>query len=470
MLRCRDTEMYRSFFLLRLTIFLSLFCLLVSVSNAQTAQPTPKPSPPPTPRHPLPKLSNGARGFDTRKEKDASPRLIAVGGGWGGGGDEKEPKLKRKTAQGYYILGREYAFQLEFSKAIVALEKAVRLNPNYFAAYYALGEAYAYSGVYYSDEFEDKDKASKFEQMRYRQAIRAYAQARRLAPKSAYIHLNLGILYFNTGQYQKAADSLQQGLHLKPKPYELSNIERLDAESSLTIVYFYISRAYEYLEQSENAIKFYQQVLVVSLKEKKNQVSLLDIYWNLGQLYEKLGELDKALALYQKCHSGKNGSHQIRARYWRGVFIHWHDCIGDVLYSIGTIYAIKQNIDEAADAFNKAVNIYEGEFNRYNQFLAEKTEAKEKKFWEEEIISSQPKLVQASYNLGVAQLSLNQTEKAIESFKRVVELDEKNADTRFNIGVAYLALGDKEAAREQARILKAVDSELAKELEELINR
>ena len=470
MLRCRDTEMYRSFFLLRLTIFLSLFCLLVSVSNAQTAQPTPKPSPPPTPRHPLPKLSNGARGFDTRKEKDASPRLIAVGGGWGGGGDEKEPKLKRKTAQGYYILGREYAFQLEFSKAIVALEKAVRLNPNYFAAYYALGEAYAYSGVYYSDEFEDKDKASKFEQMRYRQAIRAYAQARRLAPKSAYIHLNLGILYFNTGQYQKAADSLQQGLHLKPKPYELSNIERLDAESSLTIVYFYISRAYEYLEQSENAIKFYQQALVVSLKEKKNQVSLLDIYWNLGQLYEKLGELDKALALYQSVILERTGLTRSELDIGEGFSSIGMIDVGDVLLSIGTIYAIKQNIDEAADAFNKAVNIYEGEFNRYNQFLAEKTEAKEKKFWEEEIISLQPKLVQASYNLGVAQLSLNQTEKAIESFKRVVELDEKNADTRFNIGVAYLALGDKEAAREQARILKAVDSELAKELEELINR
>ena len=195
------------------------FCLLaVAAGNAQTPNPTPQSAP----RRPLPKLSSGARGFDFSKgSKDASTRLIAVGGGWGAE-EGKKPRLLGRTAKAYFDLGRKYLEQIEFSKAIPPLAKAVKLNPNYLAAYEALGEAYAYDGVSHADEFEDKDSAGKFEQTRYRQAIGAFEQARRLAPRNADFHLNLGVLYFNTGQYQKAIDSFQQGLRLRPRRGEFS--------------------------------------------------------------------------------------------------------------------------------------------------------------------------------------------------------------------------------------------------------
>ena len=93
-------------------------------------------------RRPLPKLSNGARGFDTGI-KDSTPRLIAVGGGYGAGGDDEPlPKLKRKTADGYYQWGLKL-YGTAHNKAIAAFERAIKLNPNFVKAYWELGEAYA---------------------------------------------------------------------------------------------------------------------------------------------------------------------------------------------------------------------------------------------------------------------------------------------------------------------------------------
>src|ERR1700682_2844160 len=214
---CGSAKICDSMFLFRFTLLLSLFCVHVSICNAQTALPTPNPTPQPAPRRPLPKLSSGARGFDFNKgSKDASTRLIAVGGGWGAE-REKEPRLRGQTAKAYYDLGNKYLEQLKFSKAIPPLVKAVKLNPNYLAAYQALGEAYAYDGVTSVDEIKDEDRAGKFQQTRYRQAIGAYEQARRLAPENAGLHVNLGILYFNTGEYEKAIAAFQTGFRLKPK-------------------------------------------------------------------------------------------------------------------------------------------------------------------------------------------------------------------------------------------------------------
>src|SRR5207249_1250700 len=125
-----------------------------------------------------------------------------------------------KSARGYYKLGSLYLERLEFAKAIAPLEKAVNLNPNYLAAYRSLGEAYAYAGVSAETDIDEnlgdrerKAAAAKAENItnkRFLQAIQAFERARRLAPQNPDFHFNLAVLYFNTEQYQKAANSFQQ--------------------------------------------------------------------------------------------------------------------------------------------------------------------------------------------------------------------------------------------------------------------
>jgi tetratricopeptide (TPR) repeat protein len=304
---------------LRLIGRLFLFCLLaVATSNAQTPRPTPQPAP----HRPLPKLSSGARGFDFEKgSKDASTRLIAVGGGWGA---EEAPKarLTSKTARGYYKFGDKLLENLEFEKSIPPLERAVKMNPNYLAAYESLGYAYAYDGVSASDGSPNEEYMLK----RYRQAIGAFEQARRLAPKKNYLHLNLGVLYFNIEQYQKAVDSFSRGLQLSPKTEDFT-IPIME-EASLTDTYEFIARAYEFMGQKELAVSSYQQALKVNPDESK-----ADPYWMLGQLYEELDQPDLALASYLGSVS--------TTREWR----RWvHD--EEVFSRIGELYAAKQKYGE----------------------------------------------------------------------------------------------------------------------------
>lgn len=413
---------------LRLIEWLFLFCLLVvATSNAQTPKPTPQPAP----RRPLPKLSNGARGFDFEKgAKGDSKRLIAVGGGWGAE-EAPKPRLRSRTARGYYKLGDTLLADLEFEKAIPPLEQAVKMNPNYLAAYESLGYAYAYAGVSY--EGPDEGYLLK----RYRQAIGAFEQARRLAPKKDYLHLNLGVLYFNLEEYQKAVDSFNRGLQLSPKTedYTIPIME----EASLTDTYEFIARAYEFMGQKELAVSAYQQALKVKLDENK-----ADTYWMLGQLYEELDQPDLALASYLSSVS--------TTREWR----RWvHD--EEVFSRIGELYAAKQKYSEAADAFGRAISAYEIIWGRYPSAAGAE-------------IALGTVLAELNYNLGVAQLNLKQIEKAVAAFQRALAFDPNYAAARFNLGIAYLSLNNKNAALEQARRLKDIDADLAKELEDLIRK
>jgi tetratricopeptide (TPR) repeat protein len=441
-------------------LLLSLFCLTSIFTGAQTSQP----SPPPTPqrRRPLPKLPSGARGFDFKKEKDSSVRLIAVGGGWGAEEDKRKPRLREKSARGYYKLGSLYLERLEFAKAITPLEKAVNLNPNYLAAYGSLGEAYAYAGVSAETDIDENPgdrerkaaaaKAEDIRNKRYLQAIQAFEQARRLAPQNPNFHFNLAVLYFNTEQYQKAADSFQQGMRLSPRKGEIE-VPILESARTPSSLYVLLGAAYENLAQNENALKAYEQALQVSPQKEK-----ADIYLTVGDLHRKLGETEKALTAYENSFaSSETKQLERRSDY------------GEALLTLGSLYVAKDRYVEAADAFSKAILVFEKEFNRYKQWLAEADEEGRKSL-QEAVATQQAGLIHAFYNLGVAELSLGQAERAVDSFNRVVELDATNADGRFNLGFAYLRLGNKEAARQQARELEAIDSELAKELLDLIGK
>jgi len=440
-------------------LLLSLFGLTSIFARSQTSQPSPAPT---TQRRPLPKLPSGARGFGFRKDRDSSVRLIAVGGGWGAEEDKLKPRLTQRSARGYYKLGSLYLERLEFAKAIAPLENAVNLNPNYLAAYRALGEACAYAGVEAGPDIDEnlgdqerkaaEAKVEATRNKRYLQAIQAFEQARRLAPQNPNFHFNLAVLYFNTEQYQKAADSFQQGMRLSQGNEEIK-VSILESARTPSSIYLLLGAAYENLAQNENALKAYEQALRVGPENEK-----ADIYLTVGDLHRKLGETEKALAAYKSFFASRE-TKQLEQRM----------DYGDRLIVLGALYAAKNSYVEAAAALSKAALIFEKEFNQYKEWLAE-ADDKGKKSLQDAVATRQAEMVDAFYNLGVAQLSLDQPEQAVECFNRVVELEAKNADARFNLGFAYLRLGNKEAAGRQARELGDIDSELARELVDLIDK
>ena len=52
--------------------------------------------------------------------------------------------------------------------------------------------------------------------------------------------------------------------------------------------------------------------------------------------------------------------------------------------------------------------------------------------------------------------------EAIEAFKQVIRINPDDADAHYNLCVAYASLNDKASALEQYKILKSLDSALAK--------
>jgi len=433
-----------------ITALVFLFCLHPSLTQGQ------KPQPSPPPRRPLPKLSNGARGFDVRKEKDSASRLIAVGGGWGGGDDSPKPRLRQTSALGYYKLGQQYLNDLEFFKAIAPLEKAVKLNPNYLAAYGALGQAYSYYGVTAgydptssSENAENDPAVAKLRDTRYRKAIEAFEHARRLAPNKPEFHLDLGVLYFNTGQYQKAVDSFEEGLRVRSPRWEV-NIPILEV-SDLAYAYQLIGDTYEALGKEQDAVSSYRKSIEAK-SDYPNQASSL----KLAALQTRLGRIEDAIKIYERLLS------EAMARDPKEIYEH-----GSELLHLGSLYATKQDFASAQLAFDTAVKVFDYQLTKQKGWLAD-ANPEGRQSIVDEVARQQDYLLQAYYNAGVAQLSSNQPAKAVESFKHVIELEPGNTNALFNLGYAYATLGNREAAREEVRILKAFDTALADELLTLI--
>ncbi len=377
-------------------------------------------------------------------------RLIAIGGGYGAGEDEESlPKLKRKTPLGYYQWGLALSDRGAFNEAIAALEQAIKLNPNLVSAYWKLGNVYSeYNNIVDSDQSKYDDDEC------YRRAIVAFEQVRLRQPKRAGVHNNLGVLYFNTAQYEKAIAAFQTGLSLKPKGgrNDCSLMEMGSLEDSY--IYFYIGDAYEQLGNYKSALAFYQRAV-----RAPAEVYISGFKERLGSLYEKLGETDKAIAAYQ-------GIELTNGFFAEDGF----DFSGEIPLRIGLLYAKKESFGKAAEYFNQAARSYQRMFEDRNKNGPEPDyDELWKAEWERMMRRIVDGLASSHYNLGVSYLMMDQAEKAVEPLRISIIANPKNPEAIFNLGFAYLSLGNKSAAREQAVALRRIDPEMATELEQLIS-
>lgn len=104
---------------------------------------------------------------------------------------------------------------------------------------------------------------------------------------------------------------------------------------------------------------------------------------------------------------------------------------------LGNAYLQKGETDKALNAFNTAVTL-----DAKNSF--------------------------AHAGLGHVYIQKGETDKAIASFNSAITLDAKNMHAYFGLGIAYLAAGKKDLALEQYNILKDLNADLAKQLNDQI--
>ena len=128
-------------------------------------------------------------------------------------------RIRPEYAAAYYNLGHAYSNLKQYEKAIRAFQRAIQYEPDHIEAYFALGNAYIDSGK------EEK-------------AIITLEAAIQRKPDNPYAYYNLGLLYFPGGSPARAVDAFTQAIMRDPRYAE---------------VYFHRAYAYLLLGRGESA-------------------------------------------------------------------------------------------------------------------------------------------------------------------------------------------------------------------------
>src|SRR5712691_8300357 len=165
----------------------------------------------------------------------------------------KAPRKAESRAAGLVDEADKMAADKKWPEAIDAYKLAIRLDPNYAAAYGGLGDAYLNSG-------------------NSEQALVAYKEQVRVAPNDAQAQYDLGYFYNAMGRHGEAFAPLVKASTLDPT----------FAEAFYGIGYAYLRGA-----AFEKSISFLRSA--IRLKPDYG-----DAYYGLGQAYARLGKADLA--------------------------------------------------------------------------------------------------------------------------------------------------------------------------------
>jgi tetratricopeptide (TPR) repeat protein len=152
----------------------------------------------------------------------------------------------------------------QYSQAIEPYEKAFELNPDPKLAFH-LGSV-----------------AKNAEQ--YDKSIAAYQTALELDPKYVKARYNLSLTYMDAGRYEEAVESFDQMIELDGESYR--------AYYSQGLSYYYLGRYDEALESFDMAMEFEETV---------------NLFNNIGLVYDKLGNKKQASQWYKKAEALKEG-------------------------------------------------------------------------------------------------------------------------------------------------------------------
>jgi CHAT domain-containing protein len=224
-------------------------------------------------------------------------------------------------------------------------EIAIKLNDRRLiaTAYYNIGRAY--SGL-----------------AKYPQAIEAYLASEKefaavgMQHDLVYISSDLGALYFNLEDYERAMYYSERSISLAQKlqtvhgpqgayPDEYGVAGALSTLGELNAREGNYSQAIENLQE---ALSIYQKL---SRDNNSYTVFIADSYAALGRLYTTVGEQTKALAHLNKALDAAKASFQL-------------DRVASIYNSIGYLYLEQEEYEQAGDYFNRGLEIYTAEKNR----------------------------------------------------------------------------------------------------------
>lgn len=149
-------------------------------------------------------------------------------------------------------------------------------------------------------------------------------------------------------------------------------------------------------------------------KKLKENPSDAELWYHLGDLYDRSGMYKEAIEAFKKVVELKPDK-------------------GYAYFKMGTAYDRLDKPEEAIKSFKKAIELMPDYAVAYN-------------------------------NLAIAYGKVNNISDEIKALEKAIQLRPRYGMARYNLGIAYLKKGDKVSAKKQYSILKQIDEGLAEEL------
>lgn len=278
--------------------------------------------------------------------------------------DPKSGKWYYELSNRYLTLG-QYAKVLESAQKAITASKMAKDTNTTLNSYLMLGHV---------DILDDQPV----------KAIECYLSARKLLEKmnqpkrDAEIVTQIGLVYFNRGHYQKAAESFQEALSKQEK---LSNEDGIIANTKYLAICNYMLGKYD-----ESIVGY--ELLLKKYRERDDWENTKMVYQRLNEIYQKQEDYDKVF----KCN-----------------------------YDLYNLCTAHDNIKESLNALNNVaycyvcIRKYDKAIKYYTQLLES-----DKKF------SNDEKIDAGTYtSLGLCYQNMDNLDKSIENLQKAVAIRQK---------------------------------------------
>ena len=273
------------------------------------------------------------------------------------------------------VLGSIYEKTERKSKALIAKQKAIAINPKDAEAYCNLGNT-----------FQDLARLNEAEES-FREAIK-------LKPDFAEAFNNLGNVLQSLSKYEEAEDIYFKAINLNP--------DFIDA-------YFNLANNFEKLKKFEEAIIYYRQVI-------KMKPNFAEPYNNLGNILRNFDKQKEAEDCYRKAINLNN------------TFFEAYNNLAILLHDTGKLEKAEKN-------YKKAIRLNPDLFMAYNNLarnLYELGKIEEAESILKNIIERKPNLISLRSNLLFLQsVTSIDSHLHVEEAKKYGETIKKNSDLMF---------------------------------------
>jgi tetratricopeptide (TPR) repeat protein len=212
---------------------------------------------------------------------------------------------------------------------------------------------------------------------------------------------NIGIIFTNLKNYQKAKECFEQVIEI--------NLNYADAHNNLGTIFLTLG-------ENQKAKSCYEKAIEIN-------PSYADAHNNLGIIFKELGDLQKAKECCEKAIE-INPNHI------------------DALNNLGVIYKKLKKLQKAKECYEKAITINPNNTDALNNLgnifkeLGENQKAKE---CYEKAITINPNHASVHNNLGVIYLNLEEYQKAIGCYEKAVTINPNFFEALSNIANSYVS-------------------------------